>query len=134
MRTVYARSERGSTDAGWLDSRHSFSFGDFYDPRRMGFRALRVLNDDRVTPGSGFPSHPHRDMEIVSWVLDGGLAHRDSTGPGSTIRPGDIQRMSAGSGIVHSEFNASKTEPVHFLQIWLVPKIRGIPPGYEQKT
>ena len=134
MIIVRDRGRRGHTQLGWLDSRHTFSFGDYHDPNHMGFRSLRVINDDRVIPGAGFATHGHRDMEIVTLVLAGALAHKDSLGNGSTIRPGDVQRMSAGTGITHSEFNASATEPVHFLQIWIVPEIRGLPPGYEQRA
>jgi quercetin 2,3-dioxygenase len=134
MITLRKASDRMHTRIGWLDSWHTFSFGEHYDPDHMGFRALRVINDDTVQGGQGFGAHPHRDMEILSYVLEGGLAHQDSTGGGGVIRPGDVQRMSAGTGVVHSEANASDREAVHFLQIWIVPERRGLAPGYEQKT
>ena len=131
---IHDGSNRGETNLGWLHSRHSFSFGGYQDPKRRGFRALRVLNDDIVLPGAGFGEHGHRDMEIISWVLEGGLAHRDSTGTSGVIRPGDLQVMTAGSGIRHSEMNASTAERVHFLQIWIEPSERGVEPSYGQKS
>ena len=134
MITIRPRNERGSADFGWLDSRHTFSFGNYYDPRHMGFASLRVINEDKVIPDRGFGTHGHRDMEIISYVLSGELAHQDSMGNGSVIRPGNVQRMSAGTGIRHSEFNASDTNPVHFLQIWIMPDRQGLTPSYEEKN
>lgn len=132
MIQIRPSEERGHAEHGWLDSRFTFSFDQYYDPEHVHFRSLRVINEDHVAPGQGFPMHPHRDMEILTWILDGTLEHRDSMGSGAVIRPGELQHMSAGTGVTHSEFNPSRTQPVHLLQIWIVPERKGLKPEYEQ--